>query len=414
MRALIRRTSGIAAAVSLLLAPLGANSTPLFETPPSFDAAKLRGIAALGDNYKIETPVRSDGLMRQYKLATPYGDFAVSGDAMLRMRLNELKAVAALEKISNSDTYVQALAKAGLNPLKYTGRLITDPVGTVKGTFEGIGAMFNRLNSDLSNEGKTPDSAVDSLIGATTERRELAATYGVDPYTDFPPLDAKLKELSQAAALGGLTVSGALLVVPGAAGIVVSNLSTANKINDIGLEDLARKYTAAQILDINRGRLKAMDVEPEVINALLSNHFYTPIDMAALVAALDSMVGAKGRNVFAERAAAAETRATAYFMRVQAEMMAADSRRENGFVRIVALGGLPFAMTRDGRIVTGAPIDALAWTEGNAVRLGAFTAERKEIAATAKGTLRISGQATALAKRQLKAQGWALIEHAPP
>ena len=252
----------------LVAAPPGALAAQKFEAPPSFNAAKLRGIERVGENYTIKTPVRSDGLMRNYDLATPYGDLKVEGDAMLRMRLNELHALALLEKVSNSDTYAKSLAQAGLNPLKYTGNLIINPLGTIKETFSGIGAMFGRIGSGLNNAGKTHDNAMASLLGVTNERRILAATYGVDPYTDFPPLDAKLKQLSEAAALGGLTVTGALLAVPGAAGIVVSNLSTANKLNDVGIEELARKYTASQILDLNRARLNAMGVSPELNEAL--------------------------------------------------------------------------------------------------------------------------------------------------
>ena len=41
------------------------------------------------------------------------------------------------------------------------------------------------------------------LLGVTDKRRDLAAAYGVDPYTDFPPLAAKLQQLSQAAATAG-------------------------------------------------------------------------------------------------------------------------------------------------------------------------------------------------------------------
>ena len=55
-------------------------------------------------------------------------------------------------------------------------------------------------------------------------------------------------------------VTGALMAMPGGAGIVVSNLSTAYKLNDMGIEELARNYTAAQILDINRSILFEMGV----------------------------------------------------------------------------------------------------------------------------------------------------------
>ena len=400
-----------AAVLGLLVTPPCAASAQTYENPPSYNAAQIRGLKRVGPNYTILTPVRSDGLMRNYVLATPYGELAVPGDAMLHMRLKELQALALLEKVSNSDTFAKSLAQAGLNPLKYTGRLITNPLGTIKGTFEGIGAMFGRVGAGLNNAGKTPDSAVASLLGVSSERRQLAAAYGVDPYTDFPPLDAKLKQLSEAAALGGLTVTGALLVVPGAAGIVVSNLSTANKLNNVGIEDLARQYTAAQILDLNRDRLAAMSVAPDLNAAVLANSYYTPIDMAAMVAALDSMAAVAGRDVFVAQAARANSRATAFFMRRQAELMAKDYRRQGGYSRIVALGGLPFAVARDGRVVTAAPIDALSWTADTAARFGTFTAARKQAAGKAKGELRITGQATALAKRRLKAQGWTVAEH---
>ena len=89
-------------------------------------------------------------------------------------------------------------------------------------------------------------------------------------------------------------MTGALLAVPGAAGIVVSNLSTANKLNDVAIDELARKYTAAQILDLNRGLLTKLGVTPEVSESLLANRNYTPIDLAAILAALESMAAVEG------------------------------------------------------------------------------------------------------------------------
>ncbi len=237
--------------------------------------------------------------------------------------------------MSGSDTFGKSLVEAGLNPIKYTGRLITNPIGTVQSTLGGIGAMFGRIGSGLNNAGKTQDNALAGLLGVTSERRTIAAAYGVDPYTDFEPLDAKLKQLSEAAALGGLAVSGALLAVPGAAGIVVSNLSTANKLDNISIADLARQYTAAQILDINRAKLAAMGVSKELNGVILANRNYTPIDMAAMVAALDSMKDVAGRPVFIDRAAAADTRGSAYFMRQMAELIAKDYR-PRGYTQIVA------------------------------------------------------------------------------
>ncbi len=382
-----------------------------FEAPPSFNAAQIPGIVRTGENYTVRSPVPSDGLLRNYSIGTPYGETPAPGDQMAQMRINELRALALLEQVSGSNTFAASLANAGLSPLKYTGRLIVNPVGTIQSTLSGIGGMFNRIGSGLSNAGKTQDGALASLIGVTSERRTLAATYGVDPYTDYPPLDAKLNQLAEAAALGGLAVTGALMAVPGAAGIVVSNLSTAHKLDNVAIQDLARQYTAAQILDLNRKKLFEMGVSQELTESLLANRNYTPIDMAAMVAAIDSMKTVQGRSVFFDAAAAADLRSNAYFMRRQAELLAAEYKRNPGYRHVVTLGGLPFLVAKDGGFVTAAPIDALSWTPDTAGRLESFTKARNELVAKSRGEIRITGRATTLAKKQLKALGWTLVEN---
>lgn len=405
----------VAAAVVLALAAMRPAAAPAqtTENPPSFNAAKIRGITRVGTNYTIETPVRSDGMLRVYVLATPYGKFTVRGDAMLRMRTNELKALAQLEKVSESDAFGQALVKAGLNPLKYTGQLIVNPLGTIENTLGGVDAMFKRFHAGMAHAGKTRDNEMESLLGVTDERRALATAYGVDPYTDFPPLDAKLKQMSQAAAAGGLVVTGALMAVPGAPGLIISNLSTVTKISDVRLADVARQYTAPQLREHNQRRLIEMGVDEGLADRLLSNRNYTPLDITVIVAALHHMPQVQGREIFVERAAVAPDRSIAYFARIHAELMIAAYQRRPDFVRFVALGGFPFLVTRDNRALTVAPIDALAWTTGTAPRLTEAFADRKRMGLRS-GELRITGEATAMAERHIKASGWAVYERQKP
>lgn len=381
-----------------------------FERPPSFAADKIRGIKPAGENYSIKSPVRSDGLFRVYTLATPHGEFTVQGDHMLRMRLHELVALAELEKLSQSDQFTRAMVAAGISPVKYAGQLITNPVNTIQNTFAGVGSFLGTVGSGVANAGKTQDDAVGSLIGVTRERRQLAARFGVDPYTDFEPLAAKLKVLSEAAALGGLTVTGAMMAIPGAAGLVVSNLATANRLGDMRIEELARNYTASQILDLNRQRLAAMGVDPALAEALLDNRNYTPIDLAALVAALDSMKGVSDRALFVRRAASASSRGNAFAMRKHAEL-AAQHARTAGFTRFVLLGGFPFNVTRDGTVVGVMPVDIVSWTDVIARAFNASTAERRKFAPSAAGELRFTGQATSLAKQRFQAMGWRIVEN---
>jgi hypothetical protein len=290
-----------------------------------------------------------------------------------------------------------------------------NPIGTVGNTLNGVGAFFGRIGSGINNAGNTPDDALSGLLGVSDQRRHLAAAYGVDPYTDLPPLAAELQQLSQAAAMGGLVVTGAMLAIPGGvATLVASNLSTAYKLNNIGIDQLARDYTAAQILDINRKILFDMGVEEGLRERLLANRNYTPIDMAAMVAALESMTAVKDRQVFVARAAAADSRALAYVTRRMAEALANDYRRHGGYVRFVSLADFPYVLTRDGRVMAIVPIDVLSWTRETAAGFGQVSADRKRIAPKARGVLRIAGQATSLAKKRLKAEGWAVLEYQRP
>jgi hypothetical protein len=383
------------------------------ERPPSFTIEKIAGFWPSGDNYKIKNPVRSDGLLRIYTVTTPYGEFDTHGDQMLRMRVNELAALHELEKIASSESYGKALLDAGLSPFKYTGRLITDPGKTVNDTFSGIGTMFGRISSDLSNMGKTPGDPISGLLGVTDQKRKLATKFGVDPYTDLAPLDAKLSRLAEAAAAGGLTVSAAMMAVPvTTVGMIASNLGTASTIEGVRIDEVARDQTAAQIFDINRQRLRAMGADNDLVEALIDNHKYTPIDMAVLVAALDGMNGVEDRTVFLKRAAQIDRRSLAYFMRRHAEMVKNHHSRGAGFARFVSLGGYPFNVARDGRIVGVMPLDALAWTETTSGVLRECAADARKFSATGQVELRITGTATPRARKELQALGWRVVENA--
>jgi hypothetical protein len=397
---------------AVTMAPEPALAQP-FEQAPTFAIERIRGFWPTGDNYSIKNPVLSDGLLRIYTLTTPYGEFTAHGDQMLRMRINELAALYELEKIANSESYGKALLDAGLSPFRYTGRLIADPKKTVGDTFSGIGTMFGRISSDLSNMGKTPGDPISGLLGVTDQRRKLATKVRVDPYTDFPPLDAKLSRLAEAAAAGGLTVSAVMMAAPThAVGMVVSNLSTASTIEGVRIDELARDQTASQIFDLNRQKLRGMGADNDLVEALLVSRYYTPIDMAVMVAALDNMPDVEDRTVFLQRAVQIDARSLAYFMRRHAEMLKNHQSRGTAFARFVSLGGYPFNVMRDGRILGVMPIDALAWTETIADVLRICAADARKVSPTGQVELRITGTATSRAKRELAALGWRVVENA--
>jgi hypothetical protein len=194
-----------------------------------------------------------------------------------------------------------------------------------------------------------------------------------------------------------------MFAIPGAGGFVVSNLSTAERLGDSKIEQLARDSTASQIFELNRRRLEAIGVDPGLTETLLTNRHFTPIDLAVMVAALDSMHGVRDRALFVRRAAAARSRSEAFALRTLAEMMALHARG-GAFVRLVSAPPVPVLQGRDGRPVALLPADAVAWTAATAGLLREAGQEGAE--------WRITGSATALARRRLQERGWKVVEGA--
>jgi hypothetical protein len=399
----------MAAALCAMALSASPATAQTFERPPTFDPAKIPGITPSDENYTIARPVMSDGFMRIYNVKSSYGDFTVVSDDLMRVRRVELAALAALERLSSSDQFNKALVEAGLSPIKYAGDLITKPGETISNTLSGIGSLFGQIGSGMNNAGKTPDDPMQGLLGVTKKKRELAVHLGVDPYTDFEPLQAKMTQLSEAAAAGGLVVTGALMAIPGVGGLVASNVATTSKVSD-----LARDLTAAQLMDLNRRKLAQMGVEPSIAETLLVNRNFTPLDATSIVTALETMSAVQNRSAFIARAASVHRHDAAYFMRRQAELLGDYYAKTGNITSFVTLGGYPFAIARNNAVVGILPINALSWTDNTARSMKDIVDGARRAGHSGTADLRITGQATSLAKQQLQSLGWNVVENYRP
>ena len=133
----------MAALVSISFGALAAE----VERPATYSPGKIPGIRASGPNYTILSPVRSDGFLRIYNVNTPYGNFAVTSDAMMQVRIRELAAVAELDKLTESNEFNNALGQAGLAPVKFAGELIVNPVEAIGNTLTGLGNQIGQIGS---------------------------------------------------------------------------------------------------------------------------------------------------------------------------------------------------------------------------------------------------------------------------
>lgn len=393
----------LAGAALFAMALAGTAFAADYESPPVFKASDLLGADAEGPGYKVEETVGSDGYLRIYNVETPWGRVEVHGDQMMNMRIKEIHALDAMDKTSQSQAFGDALVRAGLKPVEFAGNLVTHPVDTVKNTVSGVGKLFGSIGSGIRNAGKSQDNVAESVSGAAKQRRLIAYNYGIDPYTDLPPLKEKLDQMSRAAAAGGLAVTGAFILIPGVAGTAISNVSGAQSMNEMVRDD-----SAAELMDANRKTLLKIGVTPDLAEELLANPHYTPTDMTAFAGALGSMGELQNIDVLISRAAAATSRDTAFFMRRNAELMSARQAGTGDITGFVSLPSmpLPIATSRDEGLIAVFALDTLAWTKANNEAITALTGAARAQGMGGPFILSITGTATPLARQQLANLGW--------
>ena len=392
-------------APALLLMAASVATAADFEQPPAEDAAMILGADAVGANFRVASPVRSDGLMRLYDIETPYGVLHAEGDEMLRLRLGELAAITALEQLETTGQFAEGFRNAAAQPLEFVGDAVADPMGAARNTVSGVGRLFSRAASGVRNAGTGPDNAAESLLGVSAAKREIALELGVDPYTDLAPLADRLERAARASALGGLTVRGALALIPGGVATAASYASAAGSVTD-----LIKSSTPSELRDINRQRLAGAGVSAAAIDLFLDNRAYTPADQTIFAEAVSTLGVVGHRELFVARAAAAGSRDIAIFQRRRAELLSHYNATVTPLQDFVLVSGIPLTTTSDGRVVAVFPFDLVSWTDITGGLADVISAELNG----AGVELVVTGSVTPLARSQLTLLGWTLTEGLQP
>jgi hypothetical protein len=376
------------------------------EVPKPEAAQKFLGAAITGSNYTVKPVARSDGIMRIFDVETPYGQYQFDGAEFAKMRLHELKAVATLEKVSQSEAFVMAFGRAALAPAKYGVDLITNPVDTIGRSLGGVANMFDRVGAGLANNRAERDSLPDSLLGVSDSQRELAVELGVDPYSDFPPLAEKLKQVAGALAGGGLPVKAGLAMIPGGVGLAVSSASSVGSAK----ETLSSK-TAAQLISEVLKNLQSLDVPAETISRFVENRNYTPADLLIMSRALVQL-GAQNTAIFIALAAEATTRNMAFYQRVHTELLAARGAELGGIASFITVAGRVVTVTGSGNVVAAFPFDGLVWT---AIPQRTFADVTSGLPRSSSAPVfATTGEVTPMAAAEIGKLGWKIVRVKPP
>lgn len=382
---------------------------PAFETPFNLQASRILPPKLLsGPHHRVAETVANDGLMNTYTVRSRYGTYRVVSTALLAARVDEFKAMAAMDESGGAKEYGKGLVEGGENFVLGVKNLVTDPVNTFQNAASGVGKLFTRAEEGMtgSSASRYEDSAGAKLVGFASTRREQAVAYGVDPYSTNEQLREKLKTVAAPSYAGGVTTAGLKLLIPGGVGIAVSSVSG---VNWLGQVDMAQP--PADIRIHNRQALLDLGAGEASVWSFMDNAEYTPTQQSLIVKALTGMGRVGAVTTFLTVAARIENQDQALFTQRQALMYRGYHKRQDmvrGFVRLGAMAG---ALTYRGRLVLCLPLDHLCWTERVAdVAAAVDLAGQKHRPSAVE--LWVAGTVSPTARKALEAKGWTVREKA--
>jgi len=372
-----------------------------YENPPSFLASQVLPPELLcSPNYRTGDRVGLENFQYTFKVDTKHGTFVIKGTDLLRVRAREIAATAKLEEVGGAETMMGSAGRTALKPVGTAKDLVTAPGQTISDTFRGVGHIFGTAKAAMKATDPHKEGTLASITGGSTARRKLAFNLGVDPNTSFAPLDAELKRLATASAIGETGANAGLSFVAGPAGYAISAAGTSNT-----LRYALRDKTAAELERDGREALASMGVSDGTMDAFYANAMLSPTDKSIIVEALQSLGGAAGREIFVAGAAKAPRIEMGFFYRRQAELIAAYNKRVSPIRQFVRLGGAPMLETGKGT-VSILPVDYLIWTP-----------PLEQLVAGAGGhgapsEIWITGNASVMASAKLTELGWKVVPKA--
>jgi hypothetical protein len=384
-----------------------------YEPAPVQSAAKVLPAPLLsGPHFKVQDAVPVDEYMPRFTIQSDFGEYVVSGNEMVAVRVQEIAALDKLQEISKSEAFASAMAASAKKTGKAVAHAATNPKETAEGIPKGVGRFVKGVGKKTKKAGEaTADAVTDddddapgqtsteqkageaakSVTGANKAKRGIAKQFKIDPYSNNAALQKKLDELAMAMSAGGLAMS------------VVNPIPLASTVASVN--NLVWDVPAPDLREMNDKKLAALGVTPATRKALMANSFFTPTQQTGFVTALSTLTGVTGADKAVELAARkARSEDDARFFRRCAEVLAQYQKQAGPLASLEARKSLFVAQSRSGALVVPAAVDYLTWTEA----VDTFSAE--PVPGAKSREVWLSGQASPKARAELQGRGWVVKE----
>lgn len=376
-----------------------------FEAPVRLKASRILPPALRsGPDFKVAETVINDGYLNRYTVETSYGKFTAVSTLALTKLVREIKAIKAMAKVEESDTFTSSLQDSAKKTGKGLKSLFTDPKSTLEGAAQGMGRMFERAGEAISGPGpgQSEDSRARQFIGFSKSKREVAAKFGVDVYSTNKVLQQHLDRLAWADYAGGISLGAATSVVPGGAGLMITASGGARLLND-----LMRTTPPSELRMMNRGKMQTMGVSADLIDLFIGSRIYSPREQTIIVGAMENMPGVKNRSLLVKISFQAQNRDLAFVITNLAVLYAAYHRKVKPLAELKPIARVLYARAQDGVSLVLLPTDYIVWS----ARMASVAADVQNQSGGKGCELWVTGRLSPRSSAKLKQAGWMVKTH---
>lgn len=389
-----------------------------YEQPPVLDAKDLLPLDDYaGDNHKVDDRVVNDGWTNHFLLHSDFGEVEAIGAEMLRIRVNEVRATAALAEMSRGeevgDGLKDGVTDVALGPFRAVRSIIRNPLHAVSviptEIFRAVGAV--------AGAGKLVHSGFDrqtlnDLVGFSDAEEHLAKELGVDPETTNLPFRRELNDAAKGYFAGKVPVRIASKFIPG---VPIPKLVIGDGGASLGkgVDYLREQFSPRN----RRNQFRTMEIPREDRRALRDHPWISSRRLNATMNALHEVEDADGRGAYllALRDGVDSEDRAHHAMRT-AQLIRAAHLGLRPVTRTIMVDSRPVCIDDAGGLIVPVYGDHLAWTEEVATWFAAIPvaldAEELALAADAQKSVLVSGDVSHRAAQELEALGCEVIPHA--
>src|SRR3954454_11102766 len=319
-----------------------------FEELPELKASEILQPEFLrGPHFSVQEEVPTSSGANRFTIESDFGVFEAEGNEMLVRRVNEIQAIARLKDVSRTEQYKDALIKAAKAPLGTVKNIVTDPITTLGNAPKGIMKFMKNTGQSIKNVGKKSEesdryegSKMQQMTGYSNAKRKIAFSLHVDPYSSNTVLQRELDGIARASFLGGATFSLATMPIGGAAGMALTTVGAADK-----LDDLLRETPPGDLKKLNHKALMGMGATDKDASRFLANGAFSPTAQTGFVLNLQSLDGVANRGAFVRLAGeTSQSEADAIFCVQTAALMSKLHSGPHPLQRIALLGDFPICI----------------------------------------------------------------------